>query len=119
MGGGGVLFCPVLFDPYSSIKNPHHYCLSSFLPEPPDEAHLSPKAASRLLWLFINFLALQMHYCIYNRLREEAQLSKYCPKDILMRMSRLHKIKIQGEWRTSESPRKTKEIIQKLKTRIT
>lgn len=70
-------------------------------------------------WLFINFLALQMHYRIYNRLREEALLSKYSPKDILMHMSRLHKIKIQGEWRTSETPRKTKEIIQKLKTRIT
>jgi transposase len=70
-------------------------------------------------WLFINFLALQMHYQIYNKLREENLLAKYSPKDVLMHLARLHKIKIQEEWRTSETPRKTKEIIQKLKTRIT
>jgi len=65
-------------------------------------------------WVFINFIALLMYYRIYRQLIENNLLRKYSPKDVLIHLARVYKIRIDNEWLTSEVPRKTRSIIEKL-----
>ena len=65
-------------------------------------------------WIFINFIALIFYYRIYRELVEHGLLKKYSPKDILIHLQRIHKIKIDNRWFNAEIPKKTKIIIDKL-----
>ncbi len=65
-------------------------------------------------WMFINFIALLMHYKIYNTLTRIKLLKKYSIKDILLHLSRVYKLKIQEEWILSEIPKTSQKIIEKL-----
>ncbi|MEK7787921.1 MAG: hypothetical protein AAB658_21155, partial [Chloroflexota bacterium] len=56
-------------------------------------------------WMLINFIALLMHYKIYNTLTRKKLLKKHSIKDILLHLSRVHKLKIQQEWILSEIPK--------------
>ena len=70
-------------------------------------------------WMFINFLALVFYYRIYKILSDNELLKKYSPKDVLIHLSRVKKLKIQKEWITSEIPKKTRLINEKLNIHIT
>lgn len=65
-------------------------------------------------WMLINFIALLMHYKIYNTLTQKKLLKKHSIKDILLHLSRVHKLKIQQEWMLSEIPKTSRTIIEKL-----
>jgi transposase len=65
-------------------------------------------------WLFINHLALIFYYRLYNRLVKHNLLKKYTPKDILMHLDTIKKIKFHELWLNAEIPTKSKAIIQKL-----
>jgi transposase len=58
-------------------------------------------------WAFINFIALVFYYRLYT------------PNDVLIHLSRIYKLKIQNEWITSEIPKKTRVILEKLNLPIT
>ena len=66
-------------------------------------------------WMLINFIALVFYYKIYRLLAEKSLLRNYSPKDILIHLSRIYKLKIQDQWLTSEIPKKTRNIMEKLK----
>ena len=70
-------------------------------------------------WMFINFLALVFYYRVYKLLSDNNLLKKYSPKDVLIHLSRVKKLKVQKEWVTSEIPKKTRLINEKLKIHIT
>jgi len=70
-------------------------------------------------WMFINFLALVFYYKTYGLLSDNDLLKRYSPKDVLIHLSRIHKLKIQDQWITSEIPKKTRDILEKLNLPIT
>jgi len=70
-------------------------------------------------WMFINFLALVFYYKTYGLLSDNGLLKRYSPKDVLIHLSRVHKLKIQDRWVTSEIPKKTRLINEKLDIHIT
>jgi len=70
-------------------------------------------------WMFINFISLVFYYKIYRVLLENNLLKKYSPKDILIHLSRIYKLKVNEKWLTSEIPKKSREIIEKLDLPIT
>lgn len=65
-------------------------------------------------WMFINFVSLLFYYRIYRVLLEKELLKRHTPKDLIIHLMRVRKLKIGGEWMLSEIPKKTREIIKKL-----
>ncbi|MDG7051700.1 MAG: transposase [Nitrososphaerota archaeon] len=53
-------------------------------------------------WFLINFVALLLYYRIYNTLLEKGMLNNYSPRDVLLHLSRVFKMEINGRWVTSE-----------------
>jgi transposase len=70
-------------------------------------------------WLFINHLALIFYYKLYKRLIQHKMLKKYSPKDILMHLNTIKKVKINDVWKTAEIATKSKTILEKIKIPIT
>ena len=65
-------------------------------------------------WLFINHLALIFYYRLYKRLVEHNLIKKYSPKDIIMHLDTIKKVKINDNWLDAEVPSKSKNILQKI-----
>ncbi|MDG7038659.1 MAG: hypothetical protein JRN37_05835, partial [Nitrososphaerota archaeon] len=70
-------------------------------------------------WFLINFVALLFYYEIYNLLRDKGLLSKYSPADVLVHLSRIHKLRVKNRWVTSEIPKKSGLMAEKLGLHIT
>jgi transposase len=70
-------------------------------------------------WLFINHLALIFYYRLYKRLIQHNLLKKYSPKDILLHLDTIKKVRINGIWTTAEISTKSKNILDKIKIPIT
>lgn len=72
-----------------------------------DEAHLQG-------WMFVNFVSLLLYYKIYELLINKDILKNCTPRDVILHLSRIYKLKIEGKWILSEIPKKTRKIIEKL-----
>ena len=70
-------------------------------------------------WMLVNFISLLFYYKTYRMLAEKKMLRKYSSKDVLMHLSRIYKLKINGRWATSEIPKKSRDVIEKLEIPIT
>ncbi len=70
-------------------------------------------------WMFINFIALQWYYQIYQLLVREKLLKRYSPADIFDILKEIRKIKIGGNWVLAEITKSTKELLDKIKLPIT
>ncbi|ODS40289.1 MAG: hypothetical protein A7315_09005 [Candidatus Altiarchaeales archaeon WOR_SM1_79] len=70
-------------------------------------------------WMLVNFISLLFYYKTYRMLAEKKMLRKYSPNDVLMHLSRIYKMKINRRWATSEIPKKSRDIIEKLGIPIT
>ncbi len=69
-------------------------------------------------WMFINTIALQWYYKIYQLLIEKKLLSKYSINDFLVYLSEIKKVKINNRWHLAEINSKTKNLIKKLELNI-
>lgn len=69
-------------------------------------------------WIFVNFIALMLHYRIYNILRKKNLLRAYSPGDVIRHLERISKLGIEDEWKTSEIPRKSRKIVEDLELHI-
>jgi len=69
-------------------------------------------------WMFINFVSLLLYYRIYLLLLEKELLKRYSVKDVLVHLSRIFKLRINGEWMLSEVPKKTEKLVEKLGVRL-
>jgi hypothetical protein len=72
-----------------------------------DEAHLQG-------WMFVNFVSLLLYYKIYELLINKDLLANCSSKDVILHLSRIYKLKIEGKWILSEIPKKSRKIIEKL-----
>lgn len=70
-------------------------------------------------WLFINHVALIFYYRLYKRLIKFNLLKKYSPKDILMHLNSIKRIKVSQSWLMAEIPSKSRNILDKLQIPIT
>ena len=69
-------------------------------------------------WMFVNFIALIMHYRVYGMLKEKNLLRKYSPEDVMEHLSRVFRLKIGEEWKISEIPKKSRVLIDGLQIPI-
>lgn len=69
-------------------------------------------------WMFVNFIALMMHYRIYGLLRGKNLLRKYSPQDVLEHLGRVFMLKIGEEWKISEIPEKSRVLIESMEIPI-
>jgi len=67
---------------------------------------------------FINTIALQWYYKIYQILLLEKLLSKYSVHDVLLHLSEIRKIKINNKWKLPEINNKTQKLFEKLNINI-
>lgn len=65
-------------------------------------------------WLFANFIAMIAYYKLYDKIKEAKLLSKYSPKDIIEISKSIFKIRINDQWYTTETTKKTKELFEKI-----
>jgi hypothetical protein len=70
-------------------------------------------------WMFINFIALQWYYQIYQLLTREKLLKRYSPSDIIDVLKEIRKIKVNGNWVISEITKSSKDLLAKIKIPIT
>ena len=59
-------------------------------------------------WMFVNFIALMLHYRIFNLLRKRDMLKHYSPKDVIEHLEKISRLKIGDEWKYSEIPKKSR-----------
>jgi len=69
-------------------------------------------------WMFINFIALMLHYRIYNLLRKKGMLRHYSPRDVIEHLERICRLKIGDEWKFSEIPKKSRKMMEELELHI-
>ena len=69
-------------------------------------------------WMFINIIALQWYYKIYQLLLQKNLLSKYSVKDFLIHLCEIKKVNVNGQWHLAEINSKTKNLIKKLNLEI-
>jgi len=65
-------------------------------------------------WLMANFIAMIAYYKLYDKIKKAKLLSKYSPKDIIEISKSIFKIRINDQWYTTETTRKTKELFEKI-----
>lgn len=70
-------------------------------------------------WMFINYLSLLAYWRILKLLVSKELLSKISIKDLLIHLSYIKKIRINGEWHQAEITDKTKKLFAKLGYTIT
>ncbi|MEI6579773.1 MAG: transposase [Eubacteriales bacterium] len=70
-------------------------------------------------WMFVNHLALQFYYLIYQKLLEHKLLKKYSVMDFLKFTHRIKKIKINNQWYLAEITKPVATLLDKLKLDIT
>ena len=65
-------------------------------------------------WMFINLIALKWYYTILNLLKKKKVNSKYSPKDFLLFLSEIKKVRINNQWYDAEITLKTRELLESL-----
>lgn len=65
-------------------------------------------------WMFVNFIALLLYYKVYALLMLKDLLNNCSPKDVILHLSRVYKVKIGDDWVLSEVPKKSRLLIEKL-----
>ena len=70
-------------------------------------------------WMFLNYLALVAYWRILKLLVKKELLSKFSIRDVLMHLSHIKKIRINGQWHLAEVTEKTRKLLSKLDYAIT
>jgi hypothetical protein len=65
-------------------------------------------------WVFINHIATMLYYRIFNLLKNKDLLKSTSPLDLLLRLSRINKVKINSRWVLAEINSKTSKLMAKL-----
>jgi hypothetical protein len=70
-------------------------------------------------WMFVNHIALQCYYLIYQQLVANKLIKKYSVTDFLKFTHRVKKIKINGKWELAEITKPIQNLLEKIKLDIT
>ena len=70
-------------------------------------------------WMFVNHVALQWHYIIYNILKDKDQLKKYSVNDFIKHLYEIKQVRINGEWIPEPQIKATEKMLKKLNISLT
>jgi len=70
-------------------------------------------------WAFINHISLLLNYKIYNILRDSKKIKKYSVAELISHLQYISKVRINGQWLTTEITRKTSDMLTELGIPIT
>jgi transposase len=70
-------------------------------------------------WMFINYLALLAYWRMLRVLIEKELLAKFSINDLIMYLSYIRKVRINGCWHLAEITDKTRRLLAKLECHIT
>jgi hypothetical protein len=70
-------------------------------------------------WAFLNHLATMLYYKIFILLKEKKKLNNMSSKDLLLKLSRIFKVKIKNQWHTAEINSKSIKLFSDLKISVT
>ncbi|KXA91138.1 hypothetical protein AKJ63_01875 [candidate division MSBL1 archaeon SCGC-AAA259D18] len=70
-------------------------------------------------YMFVQFGALYAYSRILGILREKDLVSKYSVRDVLTYLSKVYRVTVDGDLTSSEVPKKTRDMIEKLDLPIT
>jgi len=65
-------------------------------------------------WMFVNFVAMLMYYRIYGVLLRKGLLKRYSPNDVMVHLSRVHKVRVAGRWMLAEVPKTSRIILRSI-----
>ena len=70
-------------------------------------------------WMFVNHIALQWYYIIYNMLHQAKQLSRYSVSDFIKHLYEIKKVRINDKWYPEPQIKATKILLEKINISIT
>lgn len=70
-------------------------------------------------WMFINHIALQWYYIIYNMLKQFNMLKRYSVSDFIMHLYEMKKVRINDSWIAEPITNASMTMLEKLKIHIT
>jgi transposase len=70
-------------------------------------------------WSFINHISIMLYYKLFTLLKSKGKLNNLSPADVLLRLTRIFKIKIKDQWHTSEINSKTAKLLANLQISVT
>jgi transposase len=70
-------------------------------------------------WTFINHLAIMLYYKIFVLLKDNNKLSNVSPRDLLLKLTRIFKVKINNQWITAEINTKSHKLFKSLGISVT
>lgn len=83
-----------------------------------DKSHMQNEEAMQG-WMFISFIALQWYYEIYMLIKKKELTAKHSPRELLMHLAEIKKIRINNNWVVSEFTKKTQRMLDKLGIPVT
>lgn len=70
-------------------------------------------------WMFVNHIAIQWYYIIYNILKTSNYLKKYSVNDFIIHLREIKKVKINNIWTLEPITASTQTMLQNLKISVT
>lgn len=80
---------------------------------PADRSYMQSDQAFEA-WMLINHCAIMMYYQLFRQLQAHDCLRSYSPADVLMHLTHVRKLNIQGEWLTAEINSQSKQCFDTL-----
>lgn len=75
--------------------------------------------ASINAWMFINHLSVMLYYKLLNLIKSKDMISQISPRDVLIMLQRINKVKINQEWYLGEINSKSVNVLAKLGITVT
>ncbi|HMP28444.1 MAG TPA: hypothetical protein PKD85_02520 [Saprospiraceae bacterium] len=66
-------------------------------------------------WMFVNHIALQWYYVIYNILAEQKLITKYSVRQFVTELKEHRAVLINNQWQEEVMIKSTKTMLEKLK----
>jgi transposase len=70
-------------------------------------------------WALINHLSIMLYYKIFTILKDKQKLNNVSPKDLLLKLTRISKVKINNKWLTAEINSKSLKLFSSLNIHVT
>jgi len=70
-------------------------------------------------WSFINHISIMLYYKLFSLIKEKNKTNNLSPKDLLLRLSKVAKIKINNKWYLSEINAKSVKLFHELDITVT
>lgn len=83
-----------------------------------DRSYMQPDASINA-WMFINHLSVMLYYKLLNLIKSKDMISQISPRDVLIMLQRINKVRINQEWYLGEINSRSASILAKLGLTVT